>query len=222
MVRLRAGRVRAERRRHEQRVLHQVVAWCLAYPDEQLLAQLPVLGAALGELEVDDHGLAELIDLLAARPLAESQRVYVELFDLDRKHALHLSYWTDGDTRRRGEALTRFKEAYRASGHLVQTQGELPDHLCLVLEFAALVDPEAGCALLQQYRASLELLRLALLDAGTPYAAALAAVCSTLPGPSPADRAAAMALAGPPPTESVGLEPFDPRLLPMADPEVTR
>jgi nitrate reductase delta subunit len=44
----------------------------------------------------------------------------------------------------------------------------------------------------------------------------VAAVCATLPGASPADRAAVQAMAGGPPTESVGLEPYDPRLLPMA------
>ena len=37
---------------------------------------------------------------------------------------------------------------------------------------------------------SLELLRFALIEAGTPYAGVLEAVCATLPGASPADRAA--------------------------------
>jgi nitrate reductase delta subunit len=42
-------------------------------------------------------------------------------------------------------------------------------------------------------------------------------VCATLPGRSPADRQQAMALAAAgPPAESVGLEAYDPRLLPLA------
>ena len=41
---------------------------------------------------------------------------------------------------------------------------ELPDHLPVVLEFAALVAPDDGAELLQRYRPSLELLRLALKD----------------------------------------------------------
>ncbi len=45
----------------------------------------------------------------------------------------------------------------------------------------------------------------------------VAAVCATLPGASPADRAAVQAMVGGPPTEFVGLEPYDPRLLPMAN-----
>ena len=44
----------------------------------------------------------------------------------------------------------------------------------------------------------------------------VAAVCATLPGPSPRDRQAVMAMAATgPPTETVGLEPADPRLLPL-------
>jgi nitrate reductase delta subunit len=211
-------------RRSDHRVVRQVASRVLEYPTDGLLGEVPLMRSALAECRgcrgVDDLG--PLLDHLAARRLDALQRDYVEVFDLSRKRALHLSYWTDGDTRRRGEVLGRFKTAYRASGVLVSLHGELPDHLPVVLEFAALVDPEAGTALLQEYRASLELIRLALLELGTPYAGALAAVCATLPGESPADRGAAMAMAGAgPPTESVGLEPFDPRLLPV-HPETAR
>jgi nitrate reductase delta subunit len=78
----------------------------------------------------------------------------------------------------------------------------------MMLEYAALADPVDGPRLLQEYRPSLELLRFALREIGTPYAALLDTVCSTLPGPSPADRTAAhrMAAAGPP-AEFVGIVP---------------
>jgi nitrate reductase delta subunit len=208
--------------RADHRVIHQIASWCLDYPDQELRARLPLLRQALAELPrvapingTVVEGLSALLDHLESQPLDELQEQYVAVFDLDRKHALHLSYWTDGDTRRRGEVLTRFKQAYRDSGFLVDTGGELPDHLPMVLEFAAVADPVAGRALLQDFRPSLELLRLGLLERASPYAAAVVAVCATLPGESPADRAAAMAMAGPPPVESVGLEPFDPRLLPV-------
>lgn len=203
------------------RVVHQVASWCLAYPDEALVERLPLLTAAVDELPDEDarRGLRTFLDHASATPLDALQRSYVDLFDLSRKQALYLSYWTDGDTRRRGEVLAAFKERYRRSGMLVDTRGELPDHLPLVLEYAAVADPDDGAALLQEYRPSLELVRFALLDAGTPYAGLLEAVCATLPGPSPADRAAvhAMASAGPP-RESVGIGADDPRLLPLAEP----
>lgn len=144
------------------------------------------------------------------------QRHYVDVFDLNRRRSLYLSYWTDGDTRRRGEVLASFKQRYRDSGFLVDTHGELPDFLPMVLEYAALVDPRGGEDLLVDYRAAVELLRFALLDIDTCYADVLAAVCATLPGPAPTDRdqVRAMAQSGPP-TEFVGLEPYDPRLLPL-------
>ncbi|EWT00681.1 nitrate reductase [Intrasporangium oryzae NRRL B-24470] len=201
------------------RVVHQVASWCLDYPSPGLLDRLPAIRAALeeqaGVREGASDGLLGLVDHLGAHPLEELQRAYVDTFDLSRKHALYLSYWTDGDTRRRGEVLGRFKAAYRASGFLVDTHGELPDYLPMVLEFAACADPAAGRTLLQDYRASLELLRIALQEKESPYAAAVVAVCATLPGESPADRAAVQAMVDGPPVESVGLEPYDPRLLPL-------
>ena len=72
----------------------------------------------------------------------------------------------------------------------------------------------AASQLLQEHRAGLELLRLALIEAATPYAAPVEAVCALLPGPSPADVAAAKALArSGPPREQVGLDlaPFGTR-----------
>jgi nitrate reductase molybdenum cofactor assembly chaperone NarJ/NarW len=57
-----------------------------------------------------------------------------------------------------------------------------------------------------------------LQEKQSPCAAAAVAVCDTLPGPSPVDRAAVMemvGMSGPQPTESVGLDPYDPRLLPL-------
>jgi nitrate reductase delta subunit len=207
--------------REQRRVVHQVASWCLAYPDQSLLDRLPVLRAAAGELSAGAarSGLESALLHLAGTPVAQLQADYVKVFDLSRRHALYLSYWTDGDTRRRGEVLARFKQRYRASGFLVDTHGELPDYLPLVLEYAALADPDDGLAMLQEYRPSLELLKFALLEAGTPYASLLEAVCATLPGPSPADSAAVhrMAAAGPP-SEQVGLDPYDPRLLPLSPP----
>jgi nitrate reductase delta subunit len=197
-------------------VVYLAAAWCLSYPDEDLLAKVPLIRAALAEFPGAGQDFDGVLNLLEASEPMEIQAHYVREFDLGRRHALHLSYWTDGDTRRRGEVLGNFKKAYRQSDILVDTQGELPDFLPMVLEYAARVDLAAGRDLLIRYRASLEMLRFGLLRDELPHARILQAICATLPGKSPADEQAVMRMAGyGPPTEAVGLDPYDPRLLPV-------
>ncbi|HET8879481.1 MAG TPA: nitrate reductase molybdenum cofactor assembly chaperone [Arthrobacter sp.] len=199
-----------------QQVVYLAAAWCLSYPDEQLVGRVPLLRAALAEFPGAEADFAEVLDLLESTPTMELQARYVREFDLGKRHALHLSYWTDGDTRRRGEVLGNFKNTYRQSDILVDTHGELPDYLPMVLEYAARVDLDAGRGLLGRFRASLEMLRLGLLRDGLPHARILQAICATLPGKSPADEQAVMRMAGyGPPAEAVGLDPYDPRLLPV-------
>ena len=191
-------------------------SWCLSYPDEQLIVRVPLMRAALGEFPGALAPFAAVLDSLDSKDLMTLQSHYVQEFDLGKRHALHLSYWTDGDTRRRGEVLGAFKKVYRGSDTLVDTRGELPDFLPMVLEYAATVDVAAGKHLLQQYRPSLELIKFGLLRDNLPHAEIVQAICKTLPGASPADEQAVMRMAGyGPPTESVGLDPYDPRLLPM-------
>jgi nitrate reductase molybdenum cofactor assembly chaperone NarJ/NarW len=205
------------RHRDAIRVVRQAASVCLGYPERDVIATSGLLRTALAD---DAPRQADSFEPLLAFWDSEEpstiQTHYVDVFDLSRKHSLYLSYWTDGDTRRRGEVLATFKQRYRRSDFLVDTGGELPDYLPMVLEYAAIVDPVDGTALLQKYRSSVELLRLALEECGTPYAGVLTAVCSTLPGPSPVDRKAVMAMAAAgPPTETVGLEPYGTPLLPM-------
>jgi nitrate reductase delta subunit len=106
----------------------------------------------------------------------------------------------------------RFKQTYlRAGFPLVETgeDAELPDHLCVVLEFGATVDQEQGRRLLLDHRAGLELLRLALRDAGSPWAGAVEAVTATLPVLRGDERDAVRRLAAEgPPEEEVGLSPY--------------
>ena len=199
------------------RVVWQAASVVLGYPDDEVVDRAELVRTALADAA--PHRAADfssLWDFWATTAAATVQNHYVEIFDLSRRHTLYLSYYTDGDTRRRGETLMTIKQRYRRSGFLVDTHGELPDYLPLILEYAARVDPRDGAELLQDFRRSLELLRLALVDKRTPYAGVVAAVCATLPGPSPRDREAVMAMAASgPPTETVGLEPADPRLLPV-------
>ena len=64
---------------------------------------------------------------------------YAEVFDWKRRRTLFLTYYTAGDTRNRGMALLAFSDMYRAAG-VIPPARELPDHLAVLLEFAATVD----------------------------------------------------------------------------------
>jgi nitrate reductase molybdenum cofactor assembly chaperone NarJ/NarW len=182
---------------------HRIAALLLDYPTAELVAQVPDLRAVAPTRAFDP-----LLDHLEGAPLTALTAEYVDTFDLRRKVCLYLTYYAYGDTRERGMALLAFKRAYRASG-LEVSPDELPDHLCVVLEFSATEDVEAGTRLLLEHRAGLELLRLALVDRGSPWAAALTAVCSTLPALRGDEREAVARLAAEgPPGERVGLEPY--------------
>lgn len=197
-------------------VIYQVSGMLLGYPSEELVQSLPEL-MRLAQA-TDDPQFVQAVQTVANwltdRDLEQVQGDYVQEYDLSRRHALHLSYWTDGDTRRRGETLLKFKQMYRDSGMLTQLNGELPDYLPLVLEFAALVDRAKGRAALQAYRPSLELLRLALKDGDLPHYGLLHSICATLPGASPETQDQVQRMAGyGPPVETVGLSGYaDPRI----------
>jgi nitrate reductase delta subunit len=182
----------------------------LGYPDPEWRQHLPLLRATAGA--VTDPARTHLRSFLAAvagcSP-GEFQRAYVETFDLRRRCCPYLTYYSCGDTRKRGMALLRFTAAYRAAGFEL-VGGELPDHLAVLCEFAAAA-PEPGLALFRRHRAGLELLRTALADAAAPWRHVVDAVCAVLPEPAPRDlrRALDLARSGPP-AEEVGLEPFAP------------
>jgi nitrate reductase delta subunit len=191
----------------------------LDYPTEELVSSLDDLEA----LVPDDTELLGLLTHLRSVGLTELQQEYVATFDLSRKCALYLTYFAYGDTRRRGAALVSFKEAYRSAGvEWAEEPGELPDHLCAVLQLGATVDADIAWRLLNDYRAGVEMLRLALTgwrnddgSTGSPWAAAVTALCATLPAlkGEEADAVRRLVEQGPP-VEEVGLSGYgaDPAL----------
>lgn len=195
----------------EHALVHRLAALLLEYPGPELLSRLPELRRAAGTLSPRYAApLLRLVDHLADGNERELAGDYVATFDHRRRCCPYLTYYAYGDTRKRGVALVEFKQAYRSAGLELDAE-ELPDHLCVLLEFAATADRPAGIGLLLEHRAGVELLRLALLDAGSPYADALVAVSATLPALAGNERDAVAKLAAEgPPGEDVGLEPFAP------------
>jgi nitrate reductase delta subunit len=188
-------------------LIDQAASVLLQYPDGATLERIPLVREALAGLPSHPSrerllGFLEHADQAGPIALATG---YVETFDFRRRSCLYLTYYADGDTRRRGVALARLKRRYLEAG-LRMEPGELPDFLPAMLEFTASTGDRD---VLSEHRPALELLRLALAESGSPYGLVLEALCATLPGPSPKDRQAVLALAASgPPSEEVGLEPY--------------
>ncbi|GEP34934.1 nitrate reductase molybdenum cofactor assembly chaperone [Nocardioides szechwanensis] len=191
-------------------VAWQAASLLLGYPDEELLGRLDLIRqASLGLPDRVGEPLRACVAQLEATPLTELEADYVETFDTRRRHNLFLTYFAHGDTRKRGMALLRFKQTYLASGFEL-TDTELPDHLCVVLEYAATIDHDRGRQLLLDHRAGLELLRIALGESGSRWAGAVEAVTATLPPLQGDEWDAVRRLAAEgPPEEEVGLTPYE-------------
>jgi nitrate reductase molybdenum cofactor assembly chaperone NarJ/NarW len=191
------------RRRREEPAPWALLSFALRYPTpgahEAIVADVAALpaGAVRDSLE----------RFLAGWP---GEAGYVETFDLRRRATLELTYYAHGDTRERGMALLRLKKLYRAAG-LPMRSSELPDHLTVMLAFAALAPEGYGQALLREHRPAIELLRLSLHDLDSPYAHVLDAIATLLPALTVSERSEVARLAREgPPDEAVGLEPYGP------------
>ena len=153
----------------------------LRYPDEPLMESLGSLTTLSSQLPQNfGKPYVQMCSYLSENSLLESQTQYVATFDLKRRCCLYLSYYLNGDTRRRGMALWRFQDAYRSAGQRV-VQGELPDYLPALLEFAATGGEPAAIQLMNEHRAGILVLLEALDELASPYAGIVRAVDSLLP-----------------------------------------
>ncbi|MCL2465680.1 MAG: nitrate reductase molybdenum cofactor assembly chaperone [Micrococcales bacterium] len=193
-----------------------LVSLCLGYPDDALVSARDQLAAAAHALPDGParEALCQFTNWFAAVPASAVTVTYVRTFDMRRDTSLNLTYHSHGETRRRGLALLELKRRLRACG-MVPEDGELPDHLPLLLEVAA-VEPEAGADLLRLVRPGIEMLHRGL--DGSPYSHLLDGLLITL---GPADTSTShvvdeLVVLGPP-VEEVGTDPCP---VPSGDPLV--
>lgn len=157
----------------------RVLALLLSYPDAALRAELPAMREALhaaGVLSAERlASIDELIDRLAGGTGLAAEAAYVELFDRGRRTALHLFEHVHGDSRDRGPAMIDLIKTYEEAG-LTLTSGELPDHLCVVLEFASTQPPAQATDFLREIAHLLRVIHSALVERESAYASVLAAL----------------------------------------------
>jgi nitrate reductase delta subunit len=157
----------------------RALALLLGYPDATLRGNLAALVQA-----IDDEGaipaarrqeLHALASELARLDPMEVEARYVDTFDRGRATSLHLFEHVHGDSRDRGPAMIDLVQTYEKAG-LFMAPDELPDHLCVVLEFASTQPAALAAEFLGEMAHILSAIFSALLQRSSPYAAAVAAV----------------------------------------------
>lgn len=157
----------------------RVLARLLAYPDAELRRHLPELRSALqDERALPPARIAELeslMDRIAWAQALQAEASYVELFDRGRSTSLHLFEHVHGDSRERGPAMIDLIQTYEAAG-LQFGDGELPDHLSVLLEYASTQPPAQARAFLGETSHIVNAIFAALIKRGSAYASVLGAV----------------------------------------------
>jgi nitrate reductase delta subunit len=193
----------------QRKTVHMAASILLDYPKPGRRAHFDRVAEAVGGLPPEIAGEFESF-LSAASSMSQQQLEshFTEIFDQKRKCCPYLTYYSTGDTRRRGMALVGFIEAYRAAGWEVE-DGELPDYLPMVLEFSARSDSPIAGQLLSSYREGIEVLRVALETFMSPYAHVVSAVCRSFGDIDDETRERYLRLVNEgPPTEMVGVTTF--------------
>ena len=157
----------------------RALALLLSYPGEPVRARVPDLVAAIDEeaaLPAARRGEIQAFaaELLRGEPLEVESR-YVELFDRGRSTSLHLFEHVHGDSRDRGPAMVDLHKTYASAGLRLEGR-ELPDHLCVVLEFASTQPAKIAKAFLGEMAHILQAIFSALRQRDSAYATLLAAV----------------------------------------------
>jgi len=151
----------------------------MGYPDTELRSHLPELLDAIDKEAVIPAARREELRAFATEltrldPMDVEAR-YVETFDRGRATSLHMFEHIHGDSRERGPAMVDLVQTYEKSG-LMMAPEELPDHLCVVLEFASTQPPQLATEFLGEMAHILTAIFSALVQRASPYAVPVAAV----------------------------------------------
>jgi nitrate reductase delta subunit len=159
----------------------------LNYPDEALLDHMSDIGGALhAEAALGAVRLAEidaLIVSLQRQDPIDAQADYVQLFDSGRRTALYLFEHVHGDSRDRGPAMIDLAQMYEQAG-LFLAEGEMPDHLPVVLEYASTQPPREATAFLGELAHLFNAIFNALEQRGSRYASLMGALLDLAGEPS--------------------------------------
>ena len=190
----------------ETRRVFAAASLALRYPERDWLKSFETVENDIDSFKPSTQEvLWNLISHFGKNSLMELQMDYVRTFDRKNRACLYLSYFLNGDTRRRGMALLQFKETFASEGWS-STSDELDDFLPILLEFIAVTSSPAGIDLLSKHKSGVALLSIALRDIGSPYAQIIKEILDRIPGDE--RKMTFDLIESGPPTEMVGLSPY--------------
>lgn len=128
--------------------IFKLLSVLLCYPEQELLDAIPSIQQRTEELSVDSTLLMPLFRHLQNDDLIKLQEGYVQLFDRNPGHSLHLFEHIHGEDRLRGQALVNLLSEYKTHGYDISVLDELPDYLPLFLEFLSVCDEKQALELL--------------------------------------------------------------------------
>jgi len=121
--------------------LYQLFADILEYPTPGLAEQVGACGELLATVSPEAAArLAGFQGFVDQTPLGRLEEIYTGTFDLQVVCYPYVGYQLFGESYKRGAFLAKLNGEYRAHGF--SAEGELPDHLAVVLRFLAVVENE--------------------------------------------------------------------------------
>ncbi len=163
-------------------MLYRLLSHLLDYPTRDFYEHLPEMRAlSSAETGLDTEVQATLQEFMRTAQemsLTELQERYVNTFDMNQDHSMHLTHHTYGDDRGRGPALIELDEHFKGNGYEVNGKRELPDYLPLILEYVSTLDKTEAKWFLGQMKRVLRLLADNLEKANSSYAGLLRLVAA--------------------------------------------
>ncbi len=149
-----------------------VLSKLIDYPDNELMENLDSVidfVKASSEIEADEkETLMEFISWMRIHTSTGIQQTYVETFDMVPEHDLHLTHHIFGDDNGRGPALIDLSEHFKNEGLEVK-DGEIPDFLPLLLEYASTLDDMGSRVFLGDAKRIIKIIADNLDEAESPY-----------------------------------------------------
>ncbi len=161
--------------------LYSLLADILEYPNSRILEQARVCRDALENRNRQSGKLlSSFVEFCGTSTLGRREELYTDTFDIEAVCCPYVGFHLFGEDRARGMFMAKLKEHYRAQNYPLD--GELPDHICVMLRFLAGADANDETRDLTSYCLIPALRKMVALfkDKENPYQGVLQTVLASL------------------------------------------